>query len=197
MAQPIFEMVDEKFGLLTVLRMHPDRNVRRQVMWDCRCECGNEVVLCGTTLRNGGHVYCGKCPYRTLGFKSSVVRKAYLEMLKYLHEVYITPAWIESIIHFHNDIGPRPGLKYGIKRIDRTGPFVKENMHWVNNAPAPKCPRYLFMGTSLSAAQLADTLGISRQAMHQGLKRGWTMTRLERRFLKQQAQEQAQSNRRA
>jgi hypothetical protein len=51
------EMVDEKFGRLTVIR----ENGRKysQVAWECRCDCGNITTVCGASLRNGDSQSCG------------------------------------------------------------------------------------------------------------------------------------------
>lgn len=61
-------------------------------------------------------------------------------------------------------------------------------MRWVDGLAHRRQPRYLFMGESVSCVQLARMFGISRQAMSQGLKSGWTMAQLERRYRKQQAE---------
>lgn len=188
MVAEIIDMTGERFGLLTVIGMHPQRNKIKQAMWDCRCDCGNMITHSGCLLRINNIVHCGKCPYRTLGYAKGTVRQAWLEVLKDLHKVYIDPRWVLSVIEFYKDVGDRPHVDYRLQRIDPDGPYVKGNMHWADSKAHKRPPRYLFMGESLSCVELARKFGITRQAMSQGLKSGWTMAHLERRWHKQQAE---------
>jgi hypothetical protein len=41
-----------------VLKEAP-RGAGRQARWFCRCDCGTEKVICGTTLRRGNSKSCG------------------------------------------------------------------------------------------------------------------------------------------
>lgn len=56
------DLTGEKFGRLTVLRRVPD-NVSssgyKTVMWECRCDCGNEIVVRGKCLTSGVTRSCG------------------------------------------------------------------------------------------------------------------------------------------
>lgn len=51
--------IGEKFGKLTVLRPSRVRKEGGHRLWECKCECGNEHVVSGTILRNGGKKSCG------------------------------------------------------------------------------------------------------------------------------------------
>lgn len=51
-------MVGCKFGRLTVLR-YGHHNKHQQIMWWCRCDCGNERAISGASLRNGRARSCG------------------------------------------------------------------------------------------------------------------------------------------
>ena len=52
----------QKFGKLTVLREN-GRDKHNNVLWLCRCECGNEVTVLGSSLRNEHTTSCG-CYHR-------------------------------------------------------------------------------------------------------------------------------------
>ena len=188
MAAKIKDMTGERFGLLEVLHLHSERNVHRQARWVCKCDCGRVVNLTGSILRIGGHVYCGKCPYRTLGFSRSLVRIAWLEMLSHRDQVYIEPRWLKSIIEFYKDVGDRPEPGFVLYRLDPKRAFVKENMGWQNCQVRMPRRYFKFMGQKLTMAELARTLNISRQALSQGLKRGWTVRQMELRFEKELAE---------
>ena len=54
------DLTGRTFGRLTVLGRGPmthERYPRR--MWHCRCECGLDVMVAGTNLRDGRQVSCG------------------------------------------------------------------------------------------------------------------------------------------
>lgn len=52
----------QRFGRLTVIAPSTIR-YRRQVQFDCGCDCGNRVLALGTNLRNGAKTSCG-CLHR-------------------------------------------------------------------------------------------------------------------------------------
>lgn len=46
-------LVGKRFGLLTVLRRYAGS------LWECRCDCGNEVMVFGNNLTSGNTKSCG------------------------------------------------------------------------------------------------------------------------------------------
>lgn len=57
----IIVMVDitgMKFGKLTPIEV-VGKNKRRQLMWKCKCDCGNESIICGSEMRLGRVKSCG------------------------------------------------------------------------------------------------------------------------------------------
>lgn len=48
----------QKFGKLTVLKQS-DVKKNRCIYWDCLCECGNHITVCGASLRNQNTLSCG------------------------------------------------------------------------------------------------------------------------------------------
>ena len=51
-------MTGRVIGLLTVLE-ECGRDSRGEALWRCRCECGNEVIVLGSNLRNEHTTSCG------------------------------------------------------------------------------------------------------------------------------------------
>jgi hypothetical protein len=64
MLAPI-DLVGQRFGLLTVLRLHPVRDSRGGARWVCACACGATLVARGTNLRLGRTSRCRRCGART------------------------------------------------------------------------------------------------------------------------------------
>ena len=60
MGTPLKDETGKRYGLLTVLRRY-DTTAASGVgaYWLCRCDCGTEVAVQGTKLRNGNTRSCG------------------------------------------------------------------------------------------------------------------------------------------
>lgn len=54
----IIDMTGRIIGLLTVIEEY-GRDAHGNVLWRCRCECGNEVIVRGDSLRNESTTSCG------------------------------------------------------------------------------------------------------------------------------------------
>lgn len=56
------DLSGQKFGRLTVLERAPNKMLpcgQHQIMWKCKCDCGNEVIVRGASLKNGATKSCG------------------------------------------------------------------------------------------------------------------------------------------
>ena len=64
----IKDMTGQTFGKLLVIGRADDKiykNGKRKIMWHCKCECGNEIDVLGSCLRNGGTKSCGCLKHQT------------------------------------------------------------------------------------------------------------------------------------
>ena len=52
------DLTGQTFGRLTVIEEN-GKNKNGSIKWRCKCECGNEVTVIGTNLRNGNTTSCG------------------------------------------------------------------------------------------------------------------------------------------
>lgn len=62
----ILSLVSKKFGLLKVISQDEVKSKPGQIFWNCQCDCGNYVSVCGKHLKNGNTISCG-CISRSLG----------------------------------------------------------------------------------------------------------------------------------
>lgn len=56
------DMTGQRFGRLTVIKRaknHIQPNGVNVVMWECKCDCGNEIIVSGMSLRRGDTKSCG------------------------------------------------------------------------------------------------------------------------------------------
>lgn len=52
------DLTGMKFGRLTVIE-RAGKTKQGNALWKCKCDCGNETIVRGTTLRNGESKSCG------------------------------------------------------------------------------------------------------------------------------------------
>lgn len=70
------DLTGQKFGRLTVIE-EVGRSNQRTVKWRCKCECGNETIVCSNHLRSGTVKSCG-CLY--VETRKKAIKNAYEQM---------------------------------------------------------------------------------------------------------------------
>ena len=55
----LIDMVGKRFGSLVVIKRDPQPHVKPY--WICKCDCGREISVYGTNLRNGKTTQCKFC----------------------------------------------------------------------------------------------------------------------------------------
>jgi len=58
MNQLIKNEIGNRYGRLIVLE-EAGRDKYNKVLWNCKCDCGNEKIICGCSLRKGNTCSCG------------------------------------------------------------------------------------------------------------------------------------------
>jgi hypothetical protein len=66
----IVDMTGQKLGILLVMGA-TEKRFRKQVVWRCLCDCGNETEVPGFDLRSGNTKSCG-CLHRAAGERSRI-----------------------------------------------------------------------------------------------------------------------------
>lgn len=94
------DLIGQKFGKLTVIKLHHYEEKSRQYYWECVCECGGRAIVYGGHLKDGHTKSCG--------------------CIKSLGEMKIAKILSENNIPFKREYGFENcrGLSNGILRFD-------------------------------------------------------------------------------
>ena len=95
------QLVGKRFGLLTVIEQVPSKNQR--TYWKCKCDCGNETIVCARELQNGDTKSCG-----CLFSKGEAKIKEILQLLKYDYKTQI------GFADFRTETGYKYRYDFGI-----------------------------------------------------------------------------------
>jgi hypothetical protein len=198
----LIDLTGQRFGRWTVLR-RVESSKWRATKWLCQCDCGNQSVVVGTSLRRGESQSCGclrnemaRQRFTTHGGRSSRLYRIYHEMKDRCYNksspcyhyyggrgITICEEWLQDFSRFrawalqsgYND-------KLTIDRVDTNGSYSPKNCRWVtmkvqNNNK--RNGRYLtFRGETHTVSEWADITGIPYYTLHSRIvKLNWSIER--------------------
>lgn len=145
----IIDLTGQRFGRLTAIE-YVGKNENNLAMWKCKCDCGNEIIANGKTLRNGGRRSCG-CLLAKHGLSHDKVYKVLINIksrcanennptYKYygLRGIGICEEWADKEHGYENFVkwalenGYEDGLT--IDRIDVNKGYEPSNCRWVDRS---------------------------------------------------------------
>lgn len=187
-------MIGKKFGKLTVLEECEERNKHKQVVYKCKCDCGNTINVVGALLRNGnvkscgclhskGRITHGKSYTRLYHTFKSMKDRCYRTNYKYYQHyggrgITICDEWLNDFMTFYNwaiNNGYRNNLT--INRIDNNGNYEPDNCEWVDmktqSNNKSNCVYLTCNNKTQTVTQWADELRCNRSTIYMRHRKGW------------------------
>lgn len=182
------------YGKLTVLG-YAGKSLKSHTgsYWNCRCECGTELVVVGVTLRNGKTRSCSAgCGMTTHGMKGTPEYRCWNDMKARCGNpdhsgfsgygergIRVCDQWLESFDNFFDDMGTRPFNGASIGRIDNDGNYEPGNVRWETGEQQHNNKRtshYITHdGITLTVTQWARRIGIHPNTLFERLSDGWSV----------------------
>lgn len=191
------DMTGQRFGRLTVTE-RASNNKHNCVMWLCRCDCGKDVAVLGSSLRNGSTRSCGcysaeltrergtthgMCKSRLYRIWDAMKQRCYATSHKAFENyggrgITVCNAWRESFEAFRDwalSAGYNDDLT--LDRMDTDGNYEPSNCQWVSLKDQQSNKRnnrlISYAGKTLTVSEWAEVTGINRSTLFARIRLGW------------------------
>lgn len=199
----------KRFGRLVAIRVDHIQKYPRgsRVYWLCKCDCGNEKVICANKLTTGWTQSCsclhkemmarsrfkhGHCPKggntpeftAWVGMQNRCHNPKAVNRADYAERgIYVCDRWRgeNGFVNFLDDVGLKPSPEHSLGRIDNDGPYSPENCRWEDRFQQARntrrTHRLTHNGVTKTITEWSRDLGLSETGIHTRLKNGWTLER--------------------
>ena len=190
----------QRFGRLTVLWRGPNKvepSGATRSAWQCRCDCGNGVVVTGHALTRGHTQSCGCLTRSGRASKHGMARKPIYRVWWMMRQrcenpsftsfasyggrgITVCDRWRE-FSNFYADMGdPAPGMT--LERIDNDKGYSPDNVRWASRLEQAQNRRtntlLTHAGQTLTLAEWGRVTGFGKQIVTKRYKSGWSTERI-------------------
>lgn len=186
------DLTGQRFGRLTVIERAENAKCGR-TMWNCKCDCGNEICVIGQNISSGRTKSCG-CLYEAgkhreshtrlyriwSGMKTRCSNPKHHEFLNYGGKgISVCIEWEDNFQTFYEwAVGNGYADNLTLDRIDNSKNYCPENCRWAtykqqgNNRTQNHLITY--NGKTQNITQWAEEFGINRVTLQARIVRyGW------------------------
>lgn len=192
------DLTGERYGKLEVLRLEVDEPGKKK-KWLCKCDCGAEVIVSASNLRNAHTRSCTQCGYKSMkeknkkhgaskelvygvwqAMRSRCERENVKSYLDYgARGITVCEEWHDpsKFIAWAMENGYEPGME--IDRIDTNKNYCPENCRWVsrlenaNNKRNNKIIEY--NGERKTLAEWARHFDVKYKNLSRNINKGYSL----------------------
>lgn len=170
------------------------RDSKKNVLWECECDCGAVVKVPASRLKTGSVVSCGcyhkerqvevstkhgKKHSRVYNIWTHIIQRCTNPKSKSYHNyggrgIFVCNEWLD-FKGFYKDMGDPPDGT-SVERINNEDGYYKNNCRWATKPEQnnnKRCNLFFEVnGERLSLKQWADRLGVNYFTLHARYKRG-------------------------
>jgi len=170
MLRGIISTMGKRSGRLVALS--PAGKQARAIMWVCRCDCGQTVIVKSSSINSGSTLSCGclrreatRAAIVTHGMYRSREYRTWKHMIQRCTNpnkpewpkyggrgIAVCERWLTSFENFYADMGPRPH-EFSLDRENNNGNYEPPNCRWAdlstqarNSRKVPSVNRSRFKG---------------------------------------------------
>ena len=194
------DITGRKFGRLTAIR-YAGKSKGKQTLWECKCDCGKNVIVHHQNLKSGHTSSCGCFNLESTIKRSSthggsktrlytiwhdMLNRCYKENHRCYKDyggkgVFVCDEWKndkESFCLWALSHGYKPGLS--IDRIDNDKNYCPDNCRWVTmhqqSLNTSKNVKITYDGKTQTLKEWANELGIKNTTLHNRIHYyGWSI----------------------
>ena len=194
----LFDITGMKFTRLTVISRAANSKAG-QTCWNCRCDCGNEVVVQGAALKDGHSKSCGCIKIeQTIAMNTkhghtakgiSPTYHSWTAMISRCTDandagfpayggrgIAVCPEW-RDFRNFLRDMGEKPD-RMSLDRVDVDGDYEPSNCRWATATEQARNKRnnrrLTFKGETRLVREWADLYGLPVTSLMYRLNAGWS-----------------------
>lgn len=198
----MLNLAEQRYGRLVATKRH-GKTTYGQTQWECKCDCGNSVLVGIGNLRSGHTRSCGclskdassdigkrnakhgESFTRIYRIHSSMIERCFSQKSKDYQKyggrgITVCDEWKNSYEAFRDwSFANGYADNLSIDRVDNNGPYAPWNCRWTtakvqqNNTRRNRVIEY--DGKTLTLAQWSDETGLNYFTLWSRLQKGWSV----------------------